>query len=350
MRIAIVLGPYRPGACGVSDYVNLLSEELEKQNLSCSRISIDASKGSSFSSLADALPEVDLISLQFAPYAFSPNGLSGSSLLKFGRAVRNRKLQVMFHEIWIGAYPSAKWKERWQGGRQKREILRFLDHAQPQSIHSTNCAALDRLSKVGVDAQHLYLFGNIPHSPLEESAVRRAEDNELKVAFFGTLYDSFPYPLLSKQLLAVSKTTKQTVRLLILGRHREQGGLKALQDEADKHDFQLEATGELNPESLSRHLQESALGVSTTPFDIMGKSGATAAMLEHGLPVLAYDDGDTPSGRLFVFERFREQVILLNDPSLSVKLTECMAKPRPTFFDGIEHTAREMLKSLPVNS
>ena len=256
MRIAIVLGPYRPSSCGVSDYARLLGAKLEAKGHSCQRICIDPSTATSFSSLANNLPEVDLISLQFAPYAFSPNGLSGSSLLKFGRAVRNRKLQVMFHEIWIGAYPSAKWKERWQGGRQKREILRFLDHAQPQSIHSTNCAALDRLSKVGVDAQHLYLFGNIPHSPLEESAVRRAEDNELKVAFFGTLYDSFPYPLLSEQLLAVSKTTKQTVRLLVLGRHREQGGLQALQDEAEKHDFQFEATGELSSESLSCHLQD----------------------------------------------------------------------------------------------
>ena len=348
MRIALVLGPYQPDACGVSDYARLLGEKLEGKGHSCQRISIDRDLGSTFSSLTDNVPEADLISLQFAPYAFSPNGLSGSALLKFGQAVRNRNLQVMFHEIWIGAYPRAPWLERWQGRRQKREILQFLEHAEPKTIYATNCAALDRLKQEGVDANHLYLFGNVPLAPPGDD--RLPEDHELTVAFFGTLYDSFPYPLLSEQLLAVSKTTKQTVRLLILGRHREQGGLKALQDEAEKHDFQLETTGELNPESLSLHLQESALGVSTTPFDIMGKSGATAAMLEHGLTVLAYDDGDTPSGRLFVFERFREQVILLNDPSLPVKLTECMAKPRPTFFDGIEHTAREMLKSLPVNS
>ncbi|MDC0156944.1 hypothetical protein OAK38_04205 [Verrucomicrobia bacterium] len=348
MRIAFVLGPYKPGACGVSDYTRLLSEKLEGKGHSCQRISIDRDLGSTFSSLTDNVPEADLISLQFAPYAFSHNGLSGSALLKFGQAVRNRNLQVMFHEIWIGAYPRATWLERWQGRRQKREILQFLEHAEPQTIYATNCAALDRLKQEGVDARHLYLFGNVPLAPLGDN--RLPEDNELTVAFFGTLYDSFPYPLLSEQLLKISKTHKRTVRLLIMGRHREQGGLKALQDEAEKHDFQLETTGELNPERLSLHLQESALGVSTTPFDIMGKSGATAAMLEHGLTVLVYDDGDTPSGRLFAFERFREQVILLNDPSLPVKFTECMAKPKPTFFDGIEYTAREMLKSLPVNS
>ena len=346
MRIAFVLGPYKPGACGVSDYVNLLSEELEKKNLSCCRISIDASKGSAFSSLADALPEADLISLQFAPYAFSGNGLSGAGLRKFGKAVRHRNLQVMFHEIWIGAYPSAKWKERWQGSRQKREILQFLDHAQPQNIHSTNCAALDRLSKAGAEAQHLYLFGNIPHSPLEKSASRRVEDKELKVAFFGTLYNSFPYHLLSEQLLEISKKHKRTVRLLILGRHRDQRGLQSLQTESAKHGFELELTGELSAQALSHHLQECTLGVSTTPFDVMGKSGAASALLEHGLPVLAYDDGDTPEERLFVFEPFVDQVVLLNDPALPLRLTELMTKPRPAFFNGVEHTAQSMLKSL----
>jgi len=346
MRIAFVLGPYKPGACGVSDYVNLLSEELEKRNLSCTRISIDSSKAYSFSSLADSLPEADLISLQFAPYAFSTNGLSGAGLRKFGKEVRHRNLQVMFHEIWIGAYPSAKWKERWHGGRQKREILRFLDHAQPQNVHSTNCAALDRLNKVGVDAQHLYLFGNIPLSPLDESVSRRAEDNELKVAFFGTLYKSFPYPLLSEQLLEISKKHKRAVRLLILGRHREQGGLQSVKMESSKHGFGLELTGELSTQALSHYLQECTLGVCTTPFDIMGKSGAASALLEHGLPVLAYDDEDTPEERLFVFEPFVDQVVLLNDPALPLRLTELMAKPRPAFFNGVEHTAQSMLKSL----
>ena len=41
------------------------------------------------------------------------------------------------------------------------------------------------------------------------------------------------------------------------------------------------------------------MGVSTTSYDVIGKSGATTAMLEHGLPVLAYDDGDTNGKPLY---------------------------------------------------
>ena len=94
MRIALVLGPYQPGACGVSDYARLLSEKLEEKGHSCQPISINRDLGSTFSSLTDNVPEADLISLQFAPYAFSPNGLSGSALLKFGQAVRNNPILV----------------------------------------------------------------------------------------------------------------------------------------------------------------------------------------------------------------------------------------------------------------
>lgn len=247
----------------------------------------------------------------------------------------------MFHEIWIGAYPRAPWSERWQGRRQKREILKFLECAKPQTIYATNCAALDRMNQEGVDSSYLYLFGNVPFAPLGDDQLPR--DHELQVAFFGTLYDSFPYPLLSEQLLAVSKTTKQTIRILVLGRHREQGGIQALQNEAEKHDFQLEVTGELNSESLSHHLQKSALGISTTPYDVLGKSGATAAMLEHGLPILAYDDGDTSVENLFVSEPFQEQVFLLNGENISGDLIKFMQKPRKPFFDGVHHTALKMV-------
>ena len=344
MRIALVLGPYRPGACGVSDYARLLGEKLEAKGHSCQRICIDPSLNSSFSSLAHNLPEVDLISLQFAPYAFSPNGLSGSALLKFGQAIRNRNFQVMFHEIWIGAYPRAPWLERWQGRRQKREILQFLEHSEPQTIYATNCAALDRLKQEGVNASHLYLFGNVPFAPLGDHHL--PEDHELTVAFFGTLYNSFPYPLLSERLLEISKKHKRTVRLLILGRHREKGGLQSLKMESAKHGFELELTGELTAQALSHRLQECTLGVSTTPFDIMGKSGATAAMLEHGLPILAYDDGDTSEENLFAPEPFRDQVFLLNEENISEPLIKFMQKPARPFFDGVSHVGKKMLEDI----
>ena len=86
------------------------------------------------------------------------------------------------------------------------------------------------------------------------------------------------------------------------------------------------------------------MGVSTTPYDVIGKSGATAAMFEHGLPVLAYDDGDTPQESLFIPDPVKDQIFLINDHSSVQKLLQYIEKPRKSFFDGVDHTANKMLE------
>ena len=98
------------------------------------------------------------------------------------------------------------------------------------------------------------------------------------------------------------------------------------------NDFLIQRTGELSTNLISEQLQECTFGVSTTPFDVIGKSGATAAMLEHGLPVLAYDDGDTPQESLFIPDPFKDQIFLINDHSSVEKLLQYIEKPRKSFL------------------
>ena len=82
---------------------------------------------------------------------------------------------------------------------------------------------------------------------------------------------------------------------------------------ASTQNFNLVETKEQTTEEISRILTKGTIGVSTTPYDIIGKSGTTAAMLEHGLPILAFDDGDTPNDYLFIYKVFRNNVFLLNE-------------------------------------
>ena len=116
--------------------------------------------------------------------------------------------------------PRASWKEKFIGGWQKREILKFLNLAQPQVIHTSNPATMNRFKREGITAEFLYLFGNIPfHSSGNHS-------NEiLDVAFFGTTYDQFPYELLGTHLKDISNTYAKEVNLHIIGRQRESAGL-----------------------------------------------------------------------------------------------------------------------------
>jgi len=287
------------------------------------------------------LPEADLYSIQFAPYAFANNGFPNQILKCLAEKLQNKKVHLNFHEIWVGAYPRANCKEKGIGWLQKNLILRFINKCKPAWVTSSNAAALDRLKQVGVPAIFLYLFGNIPYS---DNSKPTTKGQMLKVAFFGTLYADFPYDKLGNFFSTLSKTSGKKLEIILIGRQREDAGSNHLYSLCKENEFFFERTGELSTNLISEKLQECALGVSTTPYDVIGKSGATAAMFEHGLSVLAYDDGDTPQESLFIPDPFKDQTFLINDHSSVEKLLQYIDKPRKSFFDGVAHTANKMLE------
>jgi hypothetical protein len=113
---------------------------------------------------------------------------------------------------------------------------------------------------------------------------------------------------------------------------------------ARDYNLSLSVSNQFLRDEISKELQASSIGVSTTPYDIMGKSGTTAAMLEHGLPVLAYDDGDTPKERLFIPDQFKDQIFLINDGTSVENILKYIVKPRKPFFDGVAYTANKILE------
>ena len=337
MKIHFITCPSNPRKCGITDYVNLLSKELEKNGHMVEVETIDSIKD--FANVSKNLPRSDLYSLQFAPYAFSQSGLSGKGLITFAKSLANKNTHINFHEIWIGAYPKATWKEKTIGWLQKREIINFINICKPSAITCSNSAALDRMRQTGVDAKYLYLFGNIPYSPSKKyDSLKR-----LNIVFFGTLYERFPYDQLVKVLFCISQSLKKQIHIKILGRQREGEGLQYLKMVSQKHGLAISQSGELSISKISEELQRSDLGISTTPYDIIGKSGATATMLEHSLPILAFDDGDTPKDKLFVMDEFIDQVFLLNDDSTVARMISFFQKTNKSFFNGVAFTAKKML-------
>ena len=242
----------------------------------------------------------------------------------------------------MGAYPRANWKERGIGWLQKNLILGFIKKCKPAWITSSNAAAIDRLKRQDIPARFLYLFGNIPYSA--NSTKVTIKEQTLKIAFFGTPYADFPYHKLGDFFSNLSKACGKKLEIILIGRQREESGSDHLLSLCKKNNFLIQTTGELSTNLISEQLQECTLGVSTTPYDVIGKSGATAAMLEHGLPVLAYDDGDTPQESLFIPDPFKDQIFLINDHSSVEKLLKYIEKPRKSFFDGVAHTANKMLE------
>jgi hypothetical protein len=336
LKICFIAGGKRSGQCGITDYAELITQELEKLGHEIERCFMNKDSGE----LTD-LPKADLYSIQFAPYAYANNGMPKTILNLLANKLKNKKVHLNFHEIWVGAYPRANWKERGIGWLQQNLILGFINKCKPAFITSSNAAAIDRLKLAGIPAMFLYLFGNIPYSSISKATTTK---QTLKVAFFGTLYADFPYDKLWDFFSTLSKTSGKKLEIILIGRQREDAGSDHLYYMCKKNDFLIERTGELSTNLISEKLQDCTVGVSTTPFDVIGKSGATAAMLEHCLPVLAYDDGDTPQESLFIPDPFKDQIFLINDHSSVEKLLQYIEKPRKSFFDGVAHTANKMLK------
>ena len=339
MNFCIISGPHQPSKCGISDYVDLLSDELINRKHNTQKYSIESPKH--FLEFAQHLPEADLCIIQFAPYSFSSSGCSGKSIFHFASVLSKKNVIVNFHEIWIGAYPKATWKESFIGWRQKREILKFLKLLNPKVIHSSNAAAIDRLQKEGVNAEFMYLFGNIPFNKCNRPIIN---SGKLKIVFFGTPYELFPYDILGQQIVQISKVFTTKIELKLIGKQRDGKGLIKLHKMARDYNLSLSVSNQFLRDEISKELQASSIGVSTTPYDIMGKSGTTAAMLEHGLPVLAYDDGDTPKERLFIPDQFKDQIFLINDGTSVENILKYIVKPRKPFFDGVAYTANKILE------
>ena len=336
MRICFIAGEKNSGQCGITDYVELLSQELEKLGHKIEHYFIKKDCGE-----LNNLPSADLYSFQFAPYAYANNGMPVKFLNFLAKKLQNKTVHINFHEIWVGAYPRANWKEKGIGWLQKNFILGFIKKCKPTWITTSNAAAIDRLKRQDIPVEFLYLFGNIPFSA---STKVTASEQTLKIAFFGTPYADFPYHKLGDFFSNLSKACDKKLEIILIGRQREESGTDQILLLCKKNNFLIQTTGELSTNLISEQLQECTLGVSTTPYDVIGKSGATAAMLEHGLPILAYDDGDTPQESLFVPDPFKDQILLINDHSSVEKLHQYIKKPRKSFFDGVAHTANKMLE------
>ena len=197
MKICFISGQKESKRCGITDYVELLAQELEKLGY---QIVLHFMKKDCKE--FNELPDADLYSIQFAPYAFATNGLPYQILKYLAKKLQYQKIHLNFHEIWVGAYPGANLKERGIGWIQKKQILSFVKKCKPIWISSSNAASINRLKLAGIPAEFLYLFGNIPYSATSKV---KTSVQTIKIAFFGTLYADFPYHNLGVFFSNISK-------------------------------------------------------------------------------------------------------------------------------------------------
>lgn len=328
MKIAFITSSLASGRDGVGDYTKGFADELQQLGHDVFVIAIrDKFINETISSerqikngsiqtlrLPSALPwpeclqlakqqldhfNPDWVSLQFVSYTFHPKGLVHGLAERLAPLIAGRKLHLMFHELWGGAQQGARIKERLIGFAQKYFITSFINRAKPSKVHTSNLAYQFLLQKCGVDAGVLPLFGNIP---IVESSSdwMEAELNKIGVTpfnrkkfcvlgIFGNIPSEWTAENFLKAVVEVVAKTERQLLLLTIGAHSVEAE-KHLLEAAQKFSGQVKVVnfGNQSPERLSEFFQTLDFGVATAPWCLLGKSGAVAAMLEHGLPVLVF--------------------------------------------------------------
>ena len=291
------------------------------------------------------------ISLQFVPYGFNDKGMD----LKLGERLRDivedRPLHIMFHEVWIGAYQGARVKERLVGMIQRECIRRMVRCTEPAVVSTSNAAYAALLRQAGVTPSVLPLFGNIPFTSMRQSdwlastlkSVGLAEDRSAQwiFVFFGALHPAWsPEPLFSYLSEAAAQSGKR-IAIVSIGRIGPGESLWNRLCDEYAGPIRFCRLCEQSVEHISELLAVADFGIATSPWQLIGKSGTAASMLEHGLPVIvSRDDIHFPSTK----ETGPTPDLLIKmDASLPARLASARRKaPKPMLPDVIRLLIRHL--------
>jgi hypothetical protein len=113
--------------------------------------------------------------------------------------------------------------------------------------------------------------------------------------FFGALHSDWKSEPLVGTLIRAARLAHKRICLVLAGRPGAPGEAiwKNLQRDY-RHDIVFVKFGEQPAETISALMQIADFGISASPWQLIGKSGAAAAMLDHGLPVIVSRDDFQP--------------------------------------------------------
>jgi hypothetical protein len=324
MQLLFICASLEPGRDGVGDYTRRLAGECAARGHGCTVIAL---QDPGIPRVTDLTPDnvrlirlpaaepwpdrfacavehlrrlaPDWVSWQLVAYGFHPRGFLPAALLQNAPDLRGPRCHVMLHELWLGLETGAGWRARSIGWLQRRGVLCLLDQLAPDCVHSSNAAYQCALQREGWEAGVLGLFGNIPVAddfPGRETTLARwlppRSDHIGAVPFvaltFGTLHPQWQPAATIEWLLATARRRGQPPALIALGRTGAHAA--TLLDPFRQQGVTVVLTGELEPAAVSHLLRAADLGIAPHPWALIGKSGAAAAMLDHGLPVLVPRD------------------------------------------------------------
>jgi len=310
MNLVFVTGGLAPGRDGIGDYCRVLAEAAAAAGARPALLALAeqdetaADERFAVLRLPAAMPWIERVAradaflaaqkaervlLQLSPYLYARRGLLGEAAPALVTLLGGRRPTVTVHETWVGELPFHRWQDRLIGPWQRRGYLAVLRGIAPARIVTSLPLYRAQLARHGVESSLLPLPGNVPVTR-DVAALQLVPP---VAGIFGGLWPSFDPKAALDALLAAAGGR---ATLLLIGRHG--ASAERLDAWRRRHPgLAIVETGALTPAAISQHLNLLHFAIAVSPWQLAGKSGTIAALLEHGVPVLtAWGDTGQASG------------------------------------------------------
>lgn len=320
MRIAFVTGSLEPGRDGVGDYTRRLAAECVRAGHEVALLAV-AEPSPVNSMVAEPLPTLRLTAaewrgdggaragawieafradwacLQFVPYSFDPRGLFGGSIDALRTTLGGaKKRQIFFHEVWIGSYQGAPWRERFVGWCQRRATRALLRAVAPDCVHTSIAYNRAALATIGQKAKILPLFGNVPliAKPESSAALLGVDPAALVCGIFGSIDPQWEAAAFLSEFARLAAGQGRPAALVAVGGLGP--GAARFEEIAVEWRERIAcvALGRREAVDLSAVFARFDFAATSVPWNIVGKSGSVAALREHGLRVVVTASGRPP--------------------------------------------------------
>ncbi|WP_026932647.1 glycosyltransferase [Christiangramia echinicola] len=365
MKIVFLCGSLEPGKNGVGDYVNrlagcLLHEGVKAYSIALNDHFIEGWQFDKFyhgNKIHQVLRfgknlcieekinmgrdwiedlEPDWISLQYVPYSFNKKGiplLLNKELEKLGRG---HNWHIMFHELWAGMGNNSSIKLRIYGFMQKFIIQDLLKSLKPRSIHTHATIYRKQLQVRGWEVCQLPLFGNIR---FYENGKKPISDKRIKIAVFGCIQ---PEAKLIEFICWLRSQNLDSFCFHFLGNNGNE--LDSWLEILEESCIEYKLFGWLEEKELSIELSNCDLGITSTPYYLVEKSGSVAAMIEHKMNIICI-------GAVWIPKGLKIEKMQMPVPRLEQKLRYDEICSPISYHKkiNIENVASKFLTDLQVN-
>lgn len=327
MRIVFICGSLEAGCDGVGDYVRQLALSLADNDHTIAIVAVndrfimeirENTIQIGKNNVAELrLPEImdikekklflkkwidsfnpDWLSLQYVPFSFQRRGLC-FGLAKMLRYISiGRQWELMVHEIGVGLNRESNLKEMLWGKVQTFLVADLINVLKPAVIHTQTLVYKKLIEKRGHPVILLSLFSNIPL--VYPEAVKNKIDSKtvqnsiVDIVVFASIQPGGAVRELAIETADYGELHGLKFRLVLVGRSgkEQQKWIDAWQGAGSP----VEILGEQSEDSVSKILSEVRFGIFTTPVLLAGKSGAVAAMRDHGIHLLCVSRSWNPRG------------------------------------------------------